>query len=131
MTTFTVAAVCFLDADQRLLTVRKQGTHMFMLPGGKLEPGESAAAAAVREIGEEVGIVLTEADLEPVGVWVADAANEPGATIHSTVFRAPLTGTPAAAGEIAELRWVQLPVTDTTGLAPLLSAHVLPALTPA
>ena len=30
-----------------MLTVRKNGTAKFMLPGGKLEPGESAAEAAV------------------------------------------------------------------------------------
>ncbi|MDQ4110455.1 MAG: NUDIX domain-containing protein, partial [Actinomycetota bacterium] len=39
-----------------MLTVRKNGTTKFMLPGGKLEPGESAAEAAVREVAEELGV---------------------------------------------------------------------------
>ena len=53
--TFVVAAVAFVR-DGHVLTVRKRGTTRFMLPGGKLEPGESAYAAAVREIREEVGL---------------------------------------------------------------------------
>ena len=37
------------------------------LPGGWREPGESVAAAAAREVHEELGLVVAPADLEPVG----------------------------------------------------------------
>jgi 8-oxo-dGTP pyrophosphatase MutT (NUDIX family) len=36
--------------------------------GGKVEPGESVVAAAVRELREEAGLVTTPADLLPMGV---------------------------------------------------------------
>jgi len=49
-----------------------------MLPGGKPEPGESAAKAAVRECAEEVGAVPDPGSSRRIGVFVADAANEPG-----------------------------------------------------
>lgn len=39
MTVFRIAAACLLDAQGRLLLVRKRGTRAFMLPGGKHEPG--------------------------------------------------------------------------------------------
>ena len=84
-----------------------------MLPGGKLEPGESAAEAAVREVAEEVGLHITA--IRPLGHYLADAANEPGWLVDSTVFTADLSGDPAAAGEIAELRW--LDPQDAAGLA--------------
>lgn len=124
----TVAAVCLLDGD-RVLTVRKRGTSRFMLPGGKPEPGETPAEAAVREVGEELGIDLRPVDLTLLGEWATDAANEPDTDLVSTVYRSRWIGTPVAAREIEELRWIQ--VTGDPGsplsLAPLLEA-VLPTL---
>ncbi|WP_340538087.1 NUDIX hydrolase [Nocardioides sp. GXZ039] len=125
--TFVVAAVCLRDAAGRILTVRKKGTAAFMLPGGKIEPGETPAEAGAREVAEEVGLVL--GPLAPLGRFVADAANEPGHLVDSTVFTAEPTGEPVAAAEIAELRWVD-PDDEAIWppLAPLLRDHVLVAL---
>jgi 8-oxo-dGTP pyrophosphatase MutT (NUDIX family) len=94
--------------DGDLLIVRKRGTAVFMLPGGKVEPGESHAQAAIREVAEEVGIVLDPTTVNLLGHWTAPAANEPGWTITSDVFTAPHTGEPIASGKIEELRWLPL-----------------------
>lgn len=127
VTTFNTASVCVVR-DGALLTVRKRGTHRFMLPGGKLEPGETPADCAVREAREEIGLVLDPTALTELGDWTAVAANEPGAFVQSTVFLAPEhPGHPVASGEIAELRWHRLG-TRADDLAPLLSDYVLPAL---
>lgn len=119
-----VAAVCLRDDAGRVLAVRKRGTTRFMQPGGKLEPGETPAQAAVREVREEIGL---DVEVRLLGEFTTEAANEPGAVLESTVFTAELTGTPVAAGEIEELRWVAPDATDAD-LAPLLRDHVLPAL---
>ena len=100
--TFVVAAVCLRDSSGRVLTVRKRGTESFMLVGGKIEPGETPAQAALRETAEEVGLDLDE--VRPLGHFVADAGNEPGHLVDSTVFTAPLAGEPHVYGEIEELR---------------------------
>ena len=129
-----VSAVCVFDAAGRLLTVRKRGTDKFMHPGGKPEPGETAAQAASRELEEEVGIVVAPGDLEPFGSWLADAANEAATQIEATVFTAPpcsnATGgwTARPSAEIAEIRWLDLSAQLPDDLAPLLTDHVLPAL---
>ncbi|CAM3094189.1 Phosphatase NudJ [Arthrobacter ulcerisalmonis] len=123
-----VSAVCVFDADGRLLTVRKRGTSMFMQPGGKPEPGESAVHAAARELAEEVGISISPQELITLGVWIADAANEAATDIEATVFRAPGAWTAAPAAEIVEIRWLDLNAPWPTDLAPLLTRHVLPAL---
>lgn len=125
-----VVSVTFVNASRELLLVRKRGTAAFMLPGGKVEPGESHVDAAVREVREEIGLTLHPDQLTLLGHWSAGAANEPGLTITSDVFRAPLAGTPRPRAEIEELRW--LPLTPDAihapRLSPMLVEHVIPAL---
>lgn len=123
-----VSAVCVFDEAGRLLTVRKRGTEMFMHPGGKPEPGESAAQAAARELAEEVGIVLDPASLDLMGVWIADAANEAATDIEATVFSAPGTWTAHPSAEIEEIRWLDPAAAPTPDLAPLLTDHILAEL---
>lgn len=119
-----VAAVVFVR-DGHVLTVRKQGTSRFMLVGGKLEAGESALEAALRETREEVGIELPTAEL--LGEFVSEAANEPGHELRSTVFLASTEQEPVPSGEIAEVRWSSLRDVDDD-LAPMLEHHVMPLL---
>ena len=111
-----IAAAVIQDDAGRMLVVRKSGTVAFMQPGGKLEPGESAAECLSRELHEELALVVPVAELEPVGRFRADAANEAGWRVDCDVFRAstlPLAASArgAAGGgivvqaEIAEARW--------------------------
>ena len=127
-----VSAVCVFDDAGRLLTVRKRGTAMFMHPGGKPEPGETAVQAAARELAEEVGIVVRPRELELLGVWIADAANEAATDIEATVFIAPGTWQATPAAEIAEIRWLDISRPADAALpqdlAPLLTDHILPLL---
>ncbi len=126
-----VSAVVLRDAEGQVLTVRKRNTSRFMLPGGKPEPGESAAEAAVRECAEEVGATLDPAALRPIGVFLADAANEPGWKIEGTVFEHPFVGVAGIASEIEEMRWLDPSCLPLPGdLAPLLEHFVLPAIAP-
>ena len=120
-----VVAAVALVRDGCVVTVRKRGTERFMLVGGKLEPGESARDAALRETLEEVGIAVEEAHL--LGEFHSEAANEPGHTLHSTVFWIESDAEPVAAAEIAEVRWTPLDG-HPDDLAPMLEHHVLPAI---
>ena len=120
-----VVAAVALVRDGCVLTVRKEGTERFMLVGGKLEPGESPREAALRETYEEVGLQVESATL--LGEFLSEAANEPGHTLHSTVFWVESDAEPVASGEIAEIRWT--PMGDhPDDLAPMLEHHVLPVL---
>ncbi|RJT95295.1 NUDIX domain-containing protein [Arthrobacter frigidicola] len=125
----SIAALCLLDDAGRLLLVRKRGTNLFMQPGGKLEPCESAAAAAVRELEEELGLAVPAALLQLLGRWYGPAANEPDTFIDATVFLCPLEGTPVPAAEIEEIGWLDLAAAGRrTDLAPLLTEFVVPTL---
>jgi len=128
MTTLDIAAACLIDADNRLLLVRKRNTRAFMLPGGKREPGESAHEALRRELQEELELSLPADTLSPLGSFRAAAANEPDTWVEAQVFVARLEQPVAPAAELEELAWLApgQPLPDS--LAPLLREQVLPAL---
>ena len=49
---------------------------MYAFPGGKLEPGEDAAGAAVREVYEETGVRLAPDDLAAWAHWITPIFEE-------------------------------------------------------
>ena len=110
--------------------MRKKGTSRFMLPGGKIEAGETPAQAAIRELREEVGADLSPQSLAFLGEWTAPAANEPGLTVHGHIYEHPWVPGMAVRAEIAELAWLHPDeVERRDDLAPLLVTRVLPVLT--
>lgn len=126
---FVVAAVVMRDADGRILVVRKRGTSRFMLPGGKIEPGESPDGCAIREAHEELGVALQASALVRLGEWTAPAANESGRTVHGHIYEHPWVAGVTACQEIDEVLWLSPDEARVrTDLAPLFQTCVLPAL---
>jgi 8-oxo-dGTP diphosphatase len=65
-----VSAVALVDADGRLLVAQrpagKSMAGLWEFPGGKIEPGETAEAALIRELHEELGLDVSAACLAPL-----------------------------------------------------------------
>ena len=81
-----VANLLFVVQGGRILLIRKKrglGAGNINGPGGKLEPGETALEAALREVEEEIGI--TAHDPEEMGVLYFQFVD--GLKLHCTVFR--------------------------------------------
>lgn len=71
-------------------------------PGGKVEPGETAAEALRREIREELAV-----DIEVIGELTTDDTPVRDRIIRLTCLRARLTGArPVASTDHDRLRWV-------------------------
>ena len=116
------------DDAGRVLNVRKRGTSTFMLPGGKPEPGESAAETALREFEEELGVALDPRELEFLGTFHAAAANEAGFDVVAEVFTHPFVHGVAIHAEIESLEWVHPSSEQRADMAPLNTEHVFRAL---
>lgn len=61
------AAAIFDESRAKLLLTRRTDNEQWCLPGGGMEPGESAAEACVREVMEETGLQGTAHKL--IGVY--------------------------------------------------------------
>lgn len=126
-----VSAAVIHDADGRVLVVRKHGTTAFMQPGGKPEPGESPAQTLARELNEELGLIVSEDAMRPLGRFVSAAANEPGHRVVADAFAFAIDADAVAVqAEIAELRWITPDEIGTLELAPLSLEHLLPLAWP-
>jgi 8-oxo-dGTP diphosphatase len=68
--TVLVAACALIDADGRVLIAErpagKSMAGLWEFPGGKIEPGERPEQSLIRELKEELGIVVNEACLAPL-----------------------------------------------------------------
>lgn len=112
MTTVLTAGVAVLAPDLAgwsVLMIRR-GTEPFLgrwaLPGGKVEAEEDTAVAAVRELQEETGILLSDGDLMPLGCWTTPSPDS-GVRFMSCPYVALLPSRPTAqaATDADETRW--------------------------
>lgn len=102
-----IDVVCGLIEDeggQVLACLRPPGKHLggkWEFPGGKVEAGENPEAALIRELQEELGIVIgIVASLTPVA-W--DYGKGP---LRLIPFRCRITSGQPHPHEHAEIRWV-------------------------
>ena len=68
--TVLVAACALIDADGRVLIAQRPAgkamAGLWEFPGGKVEAGERPEQSLIRELNEELGIVVEEACLAPL-----------------------------------------------------------------
>jgi ADP-ribose pyrophosphatase YjhB (NUDIX family) len=108
------------DGARRLLLIRRgtppaQGS--WSLPGGRCRPGESSAAACVREVAEETGLAVRVVAL--AGSVVREAPG--GGAYRIDDYLCTATGGELRAGDDAtDARWVSLADLDELQLVPLL-----------
>lgn len=112
-----------------LLCRKGRDTSKLILPGGRIEAGESDLECLAREIREELGDVSLEA-VEFLGAYQDRAAfDDPSIvkTLRIVLYQGRLRGRPTPAAEITELVWFG-PDSDRRDLTPILLNRILPDL---
>ncbi|PVZ08550.1 NUDIX hydrolase [Actinomycetospora cinnamomea] len=108
-----------VDADGRVLLVRRgrdPEAGRWSLPGGRVEPGETAAEATAREVTEETGLRVAVGD--EVGTVRRPAPDGRIFAIHDFRCR-PLdpAAVPRAGDDAADARWVDAAAFDALDAA--------------
>ena len=116
-----VSVCIFRDRD--VLMVRRgkaPGIGRWAPVGGAIEPGETAEAAALREVGEETAVAVRLVGRVGVREIVPDPeARSPWASIRLEVFAARwLAGEPVAGSDAAEARFVAVEAIESFDLMP-------------
>jgi 8-oxo-dGTP diphosphatase len=106
VTTVPCAGAIVRDGAGRLLLIRRgrePGLGLWSLPGGRVEPGEAGAVAAVREVREETGLDVAAGPL----VGTVDRAGPGGVTYRIEDYACTVTGGDLRPGDdAADARWV-------------------------
>ena len=123
-----VAAALVQNATGELLLVRKRGTDSFMLPGGKIEPGETPLQALAREVREELGATFQTLDARFLGVFTTAAAHEPDHEVVAHLLAVSLESDANPGAEIEEMIWADIRKAQSFPLAPLVTNAVLPII---
>lgn len=121
-----------LDGAGRLLMIRRgrpPSEGLWSIPGGRVKPGESDAAALVREVREETGLDVVPGHL--IGSVQRPGPGESVYDIHDYAATLTTSTEPTAGDDAAAARWVpfedlrSLPTTPGL-LAALRTWHVIP-----
>lgn len=118
------------DGTGRILLIKRghpPGEGLWSVPGGRVEPDETDAAAVVREVREETGLAVTVGEL--LGSVVRG-----GSEVTYDIFdyaAAPAGGELRAGDDAADARWFSVPELDGLELTPglvdaLRGWHALP-----
>lgn len=126
MADYHKAGLLYFKDGRVLLCRKKRGTPLLILPGGKLEPGETAEECLRRECREELGSVDI-LGLRYIGDYESSAAGAVSKTVKIALYAGELEGTPGAHSEIQELVWFA-PSDDAALLAPSLRNVIFPDL---
>jgi 8-oxo-dGTP pyrophosphatase MutT (NUDIX family) len=94
-------------AAGKILSTRSRGKDVYYLPGGKREPGETDVQTLVREIDEELDVVIAPASATHIGTFHAQAhGHATGVTVRMTCYTAEYQGTLTPSSEVEELIWL-------------------------
>jgi 8-oxo-dGTP pyrophosphatase MutT (NUDIX family) len=100
--------IAFIKIENgQILSTKSIGKNKYYIPGGKRENNETDEQTLIREIKEELSVVIVSESIEYVGTFKAqsDGAFE-GVNVKMTCYKANYIGELKENNEIEEIRWL-------------------------
>lgn len=119
MSTTYIDKLAWLDfKDGKVLMTRSHGKDAWYCAGGKREEGETDEQALLREIQEELSVLLDNGSLTYYGQFECEAHGQPkGTLLRLTCYLGSYQGTLSASSEIAEFDYLPYSKRDEMTLA--------------
>ena len=124
------------NGRDEVLLVRRADDGNWELPGGRIEVGESAMSAAVREVAEEAGVVIMVSTLAGVYSDPRHVLVYPGDRVHQQIaicFHATALDAGQArpdTEETTEARWFEPGTTSALPMHPTMRERLINGLDP-
>jgi 8-oxo-dGTP diphosphatase len=118
-----------LIKDNKALVLRDRDEDTFFTPGGRIDQGETAAQTIIRELEEEISIIVKESDLQEFGTYNHPMGTDTTKMLDMTVFLIKSwSGEITPNNEIEELKWIDSHNVDETKLGSIFKEELLPRL---
>jgi 8-oxo-dGTP pyrophosphatase MutT (NUDIX family) len=100
--------IAFIEIQNgQILSTKSKGKTKYYLPGGKREVGESDVQTLIREIAEELSVVIIPNTAEYIGTFSAQSdGDKEGINVIMTCYKAKYSGSLRANSEIEEIKWL-------------------------
>ena len=125
-------AAGIIIVERKLLVAREKGKDVFVSPGGSVEKGEDPKDTVIRELMEELSLVVSRNDLREFGVFYAEAAGDFGSFIKIEVFNVrSWKGVPTpngGEGEVEEILWLNSDIPGGIKVGSIFEHEVVPRL---
>lgn len=122
------ASAVVADEQGRILVARRRDNDLWTIPGGAMEPGESIAQTAAREVKEETGIDVEITGL--VGIYsdprhvVEYSDGEVRQQFSICFVCAPRSSETATSDETSEIRWIAPEALDDLEMHPSIQLRI-------
>ncbi len=115
--------------DKKLLISRSKNKDFFIAPGGKIEKNETSKGALIRELKEELSIIVQENQLREFDTFYAPAAGNESNILRMDVFVVQdWEGEIIPANEIEEIQWVDSDFSKEIKIGSIFKHEVIPKL---
>ncbi|MGI4736263.1 MAG: NUDIX hydrolase [Janthinobacterium lividum] len=112
--------------DNRILLTKSYGQDKYYIPGGKRERAETDEQALLREIQEELTVLVDKSTLQFMGIFEAQAHGQPeGVLVKMTCYTGGYQGKLKASAEIEQIKWFSYAEKDqVVGVDKLIFDHL-------
>lgn len=116
------------DNKEILVTVKNHFTSDYLLPGGRIEEGESDEDCLVREIKEELACELNRNSLVFIGEYEDVAAGDASKKVSIKLYQGQVFGEPVPSSEIIEVHKISREDIANAKVSPIIRNKILPDL---